>query len=41
MRDMKHNRDSMRGNERKYKKEANTETGEERLRKENKKTGTR
>lgn len=38
---MKQNRDRMRVNERKYKTEANTETGKERLRKENKKTGTR
>lgn len=38
---MKQNRERMRGNTRKYKTEAKTKTGGERLRKEYKKTGTR
>jgi len=41
MREVKQNREMMRGNERKYKTEAKRKTGGARLRKEYKKTGTR
>jgi len=41
VREMKQNREIMRGNGRKYKTEAKTKTGGKRLRKEYKKIGTR